>query len=76
MNKHSQYNHGGLMDMVFRDVSRIESFTDADIFNYFHLSPVEISTVMHVLGENEEEPSAEGGARRSKYGRTRKNRRS
>ena len=50
VNSHTQYNHGGLMDMVFRDVSKIENFDDKDIYDFFHITPIEIETINNFLG--------------------------
>ena len=45
INKHSAYNLGGLMDMLFRDVSKFDSFSDDAINKYFKLSPDELATI-------------------------------
>jgi hypothetical protein len=45
INKHSAYNLGGLMDMLFRDVSKFDGFSDDDINSYFKLTPDELKTI-------------------------------
>jgi hypothetical protein len=45
INKHSAYNLGGLMDMLFRDVSKLDGFSDDDINGYFKLSDDELATI-------------------------------
>jgi hypothetical protein len=45
INKHSAYNLGGLMDMLFRDVSKFKSFSDDDINEHFQLSEDELATI-------------------------------
>lgn len=45
INKHSAYNLGGLMDMLFRDVSKFDGFSDDDINRHFKLTPDELKTV-------------------------------
>ena len=72
INKHSQYNHGGLMDMVFRDVSKMDDFTDPSIYKFFNINKEEKSTIKLFLNVKEEEPAAEGGAKSHRYNKTRK----
>ena len=51
VNAHTQYNHGGLMDMVFRDVSKMENLDDNDILNFFNITPKERETITEFLGK-------------------------
>jgi len=51
VNQHTQYNHGGLMDMVFRDVSKLEHLDDNDIFTFFNITPKEKETITEFLGK-------------------------
>ena len=45
INKHSSYNLGGLMDMLYRDVSKFDSFTDEEILGHFKLTDDELKTI-------------------------------
>jgi hypothetical protein len=47
--KHSQYNHGGLMDMVFRDVEELPNLNDDTIYNFFKITPSEKQTIRTIL---------------------------
>jgi hypothetical protein len=45
INKHSSYNLGGLMDMLYRDVSKFDSFTDEEILGHFKFTDDELKTI-------------------------------
>jgi len=51
VNQHTQYNHGGLMDMVFRDVSKLEHLDNNDVFNFFNITPKEKEIITEFLGK-------------------------
>lgn len=73
INKHSAYNAGTLMDMVFRDVSKMDGLTDNDIYDFFHITASEKKTIRIQLGvkENEEDHEEKKGGKR--FQQTRKN---
>ena len=79
INKHSAYNAGTLMDMVFRDVSKMDGLTDTDIYRFFHITIAEKETIHKQLGvkESNEEKNKEaikkGGKRFNKTRKQRKN---
>ena len=76
INKHSQYNHGGLMDIIFRDISELDSFDDNSIFNFFKITPNELAFIKKIVAtqvEEKEEPEEESRANARR--RTRKLRR-
>jgi hypothetical protein len=52
VNQHTQYNHGGLMDMVFRDVSKLEHLDNNDVFNFFNITLKEKEIITEFLGIN------------------------
>lgn len=66
INKHSAYNLGGLMDMLFRDVSKFDSFSDDDINGYFELTTDELATVNKYPPPKRRIPKTEknGGSRK------------
>ena len=70
INKHSAYNHGGLMNSVFRDVSKIDDFTDIGIYNFFNITKQEQQSIKHFLGLKDTSPKEEG----SQFRKTRKHR--
>jgi superfamily II DNA or RNA helicase len=69
INKHSGYNHGSLMNSVFRDVSKINDYTDVGIYTFFHITKQEQQTIKQFLGLKDNKPK-EGGSR---FRKTRKN---
>ncbi len=52
VNKHSQYNHGGLMDLVFRDVDKLKTIDDDSVYKYFKISDEEQQFIKKFLGSN------------------------
>ena len=56
------------MDMVFRDVSKMDDFTDASIYKFFHINEEEKSTIKLFQGVKENEP-AEGGGKQRRFTR-------
>jgi len=48
------------MDMVFRDVSKIDDFTDASIYRFFNINESEQSTIKSFLKGKKDEPATAG----------------
>jgi hypothetical protein len=57
------------MNSVFRDVSKINDYTDVGIYTFFHITKQEQHTIKHFLGLKDNKPK-EGGSR---FRKTRKN---
>jgi len=76
INKHSAYNHGGLMDMVFRDVKLWDNFDDNIIYEKLKIVKKEQQFINTYLNTKKKRQTrkTKGGAPTSRFTQTRKNR--
>ena len=59
VNKHSAYNAGTVMNLVFRDVSKLSDFDDKTIYTFFKISDSEKNTIRAILSKKKSESDIE-----------------